>query len=381
MSGYNDYEKPFTFDRVIRLLISAVLFGFAIYMVFVLSNVLLPFLVAWLIAYLLNPLVRFFQYKLKIKNRPLSVILTFFLVIGVFSLLLYLLVPMVKTEIFQINELISLYQDSSLGNVHGIPVNIYEFISETVDFDEIRASVSKEHVQETLNYLIPKLEGLVSEGISFIIGLTVIFIIILYLIFILMDYDKINLLWMNLIPHKHRKFVGKLVGDVEKNMNLYFRHQALICVIVGILFAICFQIIGMPLAILMGLLIAILHMIPYMHTFSIAPAAMLCWLRTSQTGDSFWQMFGIVLLIYIGIQCIIDLILVPKIMGKAMGLNPAIILLSLSVWGALLGIVGMIIAIPLTTLLLSYYQQFIDSTANVEIEKIVEKQSENQKKE
>ena len=58
-------------------------------------------------------------------------------------------------------------------------------------------------------------------------------------------------------------------------------------------------------------------------------------------------------------QVVGDLILTPRIMGKAMGLNPAIILLSLSIWGSLLGFVGMIIALPLTTLLLSYYEQYV----------------------
>ena len=65
--------------------------------------------------------------------------------------------------------------------------------------------------------------------------------------------------------------------------------------------------------------------------------------------------------VYIIVQCIQDLFLTPKIMGKAMGLNPAIILLSLSVWGTLLGFIGLIIALPLTTLLLAYYDQYISN--------------------
>ena len=62
---------------------------------------------------------------------------------------------------------------------------------------------------------------------------------------------------------------------------------------------------------------------------------------------------------FVIVQGIQDLFIVPKIMGKAMGLNPAVILLSLSIWGSLLGIVGMIIALPITTLLISYYKRFL----------------------
>ena len=70
-------------------------------------------------------------------------------------------------------------------------------------------------------------------------------------------------------------------------------------------------------------------------------------------------MFAQAMIVYGVVQSIQDLYLVPKIMGKAMGLNPAIILLSLSIWGTLLGFMGLIIALPMTTLLLSYYNRYV----------------------
>lgn len=356
----NSFDRPFTFDRVIRLSISVLLIGTGIYMIYILRSVLLPFLVAWLIAYLLNPIVRFIQDRLKLKKRFVAVLITFALLIGLLILLFVSITPLVENEVYQINNLIATYDLQSF-TVNGIPLSVHDFIAKNIDFDSIRNVLSKESASETIRYLIPTLENIVSNSISFIFGFTVVFIIILYLIFILLDYDKINKLWMDLIPHRHRAFVSRVTVDVERSMNTYFRHQALICVIVAILFATGFQIIGLPLAIILGILIGFLHMIPYMHIISIVPATLLCWLKVSQTGESFWVLIGLVFLIYLVVQCIIDLILVPRIMGKAMGLNPAIILLSLSIWGSLMGIAGMIIAIPLTTLLLSYYQQFIDS--------------------
>jgi predicted PurR-regulated permease PerM len=154
--------------------------------------------------------------------------------------------------------------------------------------------------------------------------------------------------------------------DVETGMNKYFRHQAFICLILATLYATGFQIIGLPMAIVFGIIVGLVHMIPYFQVITFPPAILLCWLRASQTDDSFWVMLGLVALIYVVVQCIMDLYLVPRIMGKAMGLNPAIILLSLSVWGSLLGIVGMIIAIPLTTLILSYYKEFIASAEKMQ---------------
>lgn len=369
---HNNFDKPFTFDRVIRLTISLLLIAFSIFMIYKLRDVLLPFLIAWLIAYLLNPIVRFIQKRLHLKKRFIAVLLIFVLLIGTLTLVFFCVTPLVKKEIIQINDLISTYQLDSFA-MNGIPVSVHDFIEKHIDFQALRDALSKENVADGLKYIMPKVQNIVSSGISFILGFTVVFIIILYLIFILLDYDKINLLWMTLIPPKYRRTMSKITIDVEKSMNNYFRHQALICLIVSILFCVSFQIIGLPLAIVLGVIIGFMHMVPYLHTISIIPAMLLCWLKTSQTGQNFWTLAGLIIAIYISIQIIIDLVLTPRIMGKATGLNPAIILLSLSIWGSLMGIVGMIIAIPLTTLLLSYYQEFIDSTSEEEAEKVAEK--------
>jgi predicted PurR-regulated permease PerM len=361
---YGNFDKPFTFDRVVRLVISLALIISGLCAIYLLKSVLLPFVVAWLIAYMLNPLVRFFQKKLRIRNRALAVTLTLLLVAGLITLLIILLIPLMEKEVFQINSLIYNYQ-SRLGNlnlnINGIPVRLQDFILNNIDFNKLREALSKQNATETLQYVVPAVTGVVSSTISVILSLTIVFLVLLYLIFILIDYDKINALWQTLIPVRFLPQVHNVALNVEKNMNLYFRHQFFICLILCVLYAFGFQLIGLPLAIMLGIFVGLLHMVPYMQVISFVPALLLCWLKAAQTDHSFWGMIGLVALVYLVIQCVLDLFLVPKIMGKAMGLNPAIILLSLSVWGYLLGIVGMIIAIPLTTLLLSYYQAFIAS--------------------
>lgn len=363
--GYK-YDQPYTFDRAIRLLISLLSIAAGIWLLFILKDVLLPFLVAWLLAYLMNPIVRFYKRKLHLPNS-LAVVVTLLSAAGVLTLLGFLLVPLIEKEIWQINALIANYDLTSISS-NSIPVNVSEMVDRLIDFKAIQEGMTKENLIEVLQYVSPAVESLFSSTISFLLGLTVIFIILLYIIFILLDYDKINELWRFMIPPKYRPVVNRVTADVERNMNRYFRHQAFICLILAFLYAIGFQIIGLPVAILFGLIVGFVHMIPYLQVITLPPAVLLCWLRASQTGDSFWVMIGLTALVYVIVQCIMDLFLVPKIMGKAMGLNPAIILLSLSVWGSLLGIVGMIIAIPLTTLLLSYYREFITSAERLEAE-------------
>lgn len=358
------FDKPFTFDRTIRLLISVLAIGAALYFLYLLKDVLLPFFVAWLLAYMLNPLVRFYKRKLKLPHS-IAVVLTLLSVAGIFTLLGFILVPLIENEIWQINGLIASYDLSAISQ-NGIPVSVADIIGRYVDYKELQSTLSKDNLVEIIQYVSPAVESLFSGTISFLFGLTVVFIVILYLIFILLDYDKINELWRFLIPPKYRPIVGRITLDVETSMNKYFRHQAFICCILAVLYAAGFQIIGLPMAIMFGIFVGLVHMIPYLQVITFPPAILLCWLRASQTDDSFWVMLGLVALIYVIVQCIMDLFLVPKIMGKAMGLNPAIILLSLSVWGSLLGIVGMIIAIPLTTMLLSYYKEFITSAEKLQ---------------
>lgn len=351
------FEKPFTLDSTIRLLISTFILTIVLYLLYQLKGVLLPFFIAWMIAYLLNPIVRFYKQKLKL-GHSLAVILTLISVTGTLTLLGFILVPLIENEIFHINTLIATY-DLTGGNPNGIPMSVSDVVSRYVDFKELQDSLSKDSLVELFQFLSPALETIFTSTLSFLLGLTVIFIVLLYLIFILLDYDKINESWRYLIPPKYRRIVKQVVLDIESSMNKYFRHQAFICLILAALYSIGFYTIGLPLSIMFGIFVGLVHMIPYLQVITLPPAVMLCWLGTAGTQSSFWSMLGLVALVYIIVQCILDLFLTPRIMGKAMGLNPAIILLSLSIWGSLLGIIGMIIAIPMTTLLLSYYKEFI----------------------
>ena len=142
-------------------------------------------------------------------------------------------------------------------------------------------------------------------------------------------------------------------------MNHYFRGQALISCCVAVVYCVGFSLAGLPLAIVIGLGTAVLFMIPYCQYLSIIPVTLLCLVDSASGEADFWTMWWECIATFAAVQIIGDLILTPRIMGKAMGLNPAIILLSLSIWGTLLGFIGMIIALPLTTLLLSYYEQYV----------------------
>ena len=133
----------------------------------------------------------------------------------------------------------------------------------------------------------------------------------------------------------------------------------MVSLIMGVMFCVGFTIIDFPMAIGLGILIGVMNLVPYLHTFALIPTAFLALLKAADTGQNFWIIFGTAVLVFIVVQVICDMVVTPRIMGKAMGLNPAIILLSLSVWGSLLGFIGVIIALPLTTLIMAYWQRYV----------------------
>ena len=329
-------RKKITFDSFIRGSICCALIVGLLILFKRLSGVLLPFFVAWLIAYMIYPLVKFFQYKLRFKSRIISIFCALFSITIVGISLFYLLVPPMLAEMGRIKE------------------------------------------------TVPKLWALVAESINILFSVFASFIILLYVVFILLDYESIAEGWLHLLPGKYRTFASNLVNDIQDGMNRYFRGQAFVAFCVGILFSIGFLIIDFPMAIALGLFIGALNMVPYLQIIGFLPTIVLAILKAADTGENFWVILAGALIVFIVVQAIQDGFLVPRIMGKITGLNPAIILLSLSIWGSLLGMLGMIIALPLTTLMLSYYQRFIINKEKIKYDRheVTDNQSaeENTKK-
>ena len=352
------FNKPFTFDRVMRIVFGIALISGLVYLVTLLRNALLPFLIAWLLAYMMQPFVTFFQCKLGLRSRVLSIMALLVSMLLIITLLVVMVVPSIAAEADKTIELLRTH-DPGEGHIPFIPQAWLEYLEANVDFTQLMDYLNKDNLLKAIKQIAPQVWSFLSNTFSVLLSITIVFMILLYFIFILLDYEKIANGWPQLIPGKYRPFVEGLVEDVEYTMNRYFRGQALIALCVGVLLAIGFKIIDFPLAVTLGLFIGVLNMIPYMQTIGIIPMLILALLRSAETGENFWIIFGLALLVLGIVQMIQDLFLTPRIMGKAMGLNPAIILLSLSIWGTLLGFIGLIVALPLTTLCLSYYKRFI----------------------
>lgn len=351
-------NKPYTFDRVARIIVTVVSIIGVFYLLNLLKGALLPFLVAMLLAYLLNPIVNFFQIKLKLKNRLLSIFATLITILLLLTALGYILIPSIISQVeiaaHAIQNLPKLGDGKAI-----VDSSWYESLISRLNIKEMAKLIQPEEWKNIAQTAVTNIWALLTGSIHQVIMLISWLIVILYLVFILIDYNKITAGFKGLIPENYREITLSIVYDVEQGMNRYFRGQSLIAFTVGILFSIGFVIIGLPLAIPLGLFIGVLNLVPYLQTVGLIPTVLLCWLGTYTHGASFWGLLAASMIVFAVVQSIQDIFLTPKIMGKVTGLNPAVILLSLSVWGSLMGMMGMIIALPLTTILLSYYKRYI----------------------
>jgi predicted PurR-regulated permease PerM len=330
------------------------------YLIYTLKNVLSPFLIALFLAYLINPLITFIQEKLRVKKRSFAIAIGLSFSGLLLSGLILLSLPTINKEFHNAAKLLKEYADI----IPPIPAELQEQANLFLHSDQAKEFINSSTITETLSKITPLVKALFNESIDLAMGVLGLFFILIYLVFILQGYQTLNKTWINWIPVKYRDQAIGISSDLNAGMRAYFRGQASIALIVGVLFCLGFSIIGLPLAILMGILIGLLNLVPYLQILGFIPAFLLCILQSMETGQNLWISIGAAALVFFIIQLIQESILIPKIMNKITGLHPAIILLSLSVWGSLLGITGLILALPISTLLLSYYKRFINNNSN-----------------
>ncbi len=353
--------RKYDFDRVVRLVITIAGIVLGVMLIGYLSPVLWPFLVGFLLAYILDPVVCWFQRVTHLKKRIIPVILTLLLVIAVVTLCCCYLVPYIIDEIASMTELLAKYARSSI-KIPYLPSAVSEWVHDNISVNELSKLLTREQWEKLLTGVASGTWSVLGGTMSIITSVVSSLIVLLYMVFVMLDYDKLSRSFKAAIPRAYRYMSLRVLKDVEFTMSRYFRGQALVSLCVGIIFAIEFYIIGLPMAIVFGLSIGVLNMVPYLQLISIPVAFFLCLVASVATGGSFWVLAGWTLGAYCLCQVIQDLVLIPAIMKQQMGLNPAIIFLSLSLWAYVLGFVGLIIALPLTTLLISYYSEFVLKT-------------------
>lgn len=349
-------SKEITFDKFIRWAGIVTLVIAVLYITNYLSEVLLPFFIAWFFAYLLYPVVKFIENKLHVKVRAISILLAMGAAIAIVGGVIWLIIPPMIDQFDKLGEVLTRWVHQTT-HTNNLTMLIKEWLQDNQT--TIERFLKSKDFSDALKTTMPKVFSVVSQTATVLMSIVASMITLLYMFFILLDYETLTANWVRIFPKKNRPFWSALMKDVERELNNYIRGQGMVALCMGIMFCIGFTIIGFPMAIGLGILIGIMDLVPYLHTFALIPTAFLAMLKAADTGQNFWVVFGLAVLVFCVVQVITDMVVTPKIMGKAMGLNPAILLLSLSIWGALLGFLGLIVALPLTTLLIAYWQRYV----------------------
>ena len=353
------FRREFTFDRIARMLVLSVLILLIYVAVQAIWSVILPFLLAGIFAYVMMPLVRFFQYTLRLRSRGLSVILTLLLLGAVVYLAVIFIIPSINAEIEKTLQVISGYSSGQDILTMILPRNIRNYLNGGLRWGNFRQQLSLEKILENVKLLLDQVGGIINSTLSIFSWGLVFLIGFVYFVFILLDFENLGRGFISLFPKTLRPTIRTISMDLDRYMNNYFRGQALVAMSVGILLSIGFNIIGLPLATAMGIFIGILNVIPYMQALGIIPLGLASLLMAAQTGENAFVCMLLAYGVLMVVQIIQDMIIVPRIMGQTMGMRPSLILLVLSIWGYLLGFFGMLIALPITMFIYSLYMRYV----------------------
>lgn len=350
-------QNEVSLGRFLRIVLIVMAIALSYIILDSLSGVLLPFAIAWLLAYFINPLVNFIQNRLCFKYRVPSIVTALLLIFLVIYLMALLIVPSMYEELYSLRHLTVSFLNENIKN-SSIPAPVIEFFKELSNRQGLGEFLQQAGDSSLLSLCVERLQILLLGTLNMVGQVLTMCVMFLYLFFILLDFERLTKGWKPYVPRKWRGVVAKLWSDLVRGMNQYFRGQALVALCVGVLFALGFTIIDFPVAIGFGLFIGILNLVPYLQLVSLVPMVLLAVLKAANTGEDFWIIILSAFAVLAIVQLIQDLLLVPYIMGKRMNLHPAVILLSLSIWGQLLGVLGMIVALPLTTLILAYIRRY-----------------------
>lgn len=355
-------QRNWTLDRVMRYVLIAVAVAVSLYVLNYLRGVLFPFFAAFLIAYIMDPLVCWLQ--IKFRYRVIAVIVVLLACAIIIGGCMYFFVPRVVHEVQYLGTLLSrVFTDSTWSDriMTFLPADMWASVKSLISWNGVAEAMESldvwSVVQTISDKILPSAWGVLSKTSTVLVGISSAAIVFMYLVFVMLDMHKIKKGVRRLIPRRYRRESGEFASAIDKFMGTYFRAQSMVALSVGILYAIGFSIIGLPMGVAFGLFSGALNMIPYMQLTTIPLALLLAVVYALDKGMPFWEVALIILAVYLIVQIIQDFFLVPHIIGKSMNLPPVGILLSLSIWGKLLGFLGLLVAIPFTCLCLVYLEK------------------------
>ncbi|GAB3806529.1 AI-2E family transporter [Virgibacillus kimchii] len=296
----------------------------------------LPFLIAGLIAYLLYPII----VKIEDWNIPrsiaiLSIYLLFF---GGIGYLIYRVYPATIVQLRDLSEqlpqFISMYQ-TFINQMY----ESTSFLPETVH-DKMDELILR--VESSIDHLLSRLAAGFTRIFDMIIIITVIPVLVFYF---LKDYGKWKKLFKKYIPVKHRTNVNNILHGIDKSLGGYIRGQLIVSLFVAVTAFILFEILSLEYALLLAIIMGVTNLIPYFGPIiGAVPAVAIAFTVSLNT------VIFVIIAIFV-IQLLESNMIAPYIVGRSIAIHPVAIIFALLLGGKISGVIGMVLAVPLLTVL------------------------------
>lgn len=364
-----------TYKHEITLALGILGLGLAFYYLY---SILLPFLIGLMLVFAVMPLIRRLQKR--IKNPDLAKAVFLLLVTTILVLLLMFTTRYINRDFQRMNQSFSMLIEQNQDQLNATTQKVKDYLGSLYDIEELEnqlrtqadslsqvvktqdvSSLDTESIEAAYEKLLSFLPSGVEPEIEKQSGpgfLYLLFSSIFYFVFILFQFDYFDGLRKRYASSKGESSFALLWQDFDQSFLRYFRLRSRIVFALSPLYFLAFWVLDMPGMILITILIIFLSYIPYLQYLALIPLAIGCLVLAIEHQQNFFLFFGIVVGVFILANIIEELLLVPRIMERNIGMNPVIMALSISVWSYLLGFSGLLIGIPLTGLLIIYIKRY-----------------------
>ncbi|MAQ71503.1 MAG: AI-2E family transporter [Alphaproteobacteria bacterium] len=309
---------------------------------YVFRTVLAPFFLGFIIAYLLNPLIRRLnKNNFSRKSATLFILTTFFAVV---ALIFAVVVPLLAREMAAFASALPRYID----NLWAMAT---PYVSDLQDYFGIR---DKQDLAEKLNPVMGPasdtgkniLTGVFSGGLAVIDFTVTIFITPIVAFFLMKDWPKLTKWVDDLMPQDHENEVHGILKQIDKKLAGFVRGQLLVCLVLGVGYAIALMIAGLNYGFFIGLMAGALSIIPFVgSTIGLLVALLVAWFQVGT-----FAYVAIIAAIFLFGQFLEGNFLSPKLVGDSVGMHPLWVLFSVMAGGAIFGILGMLLAVPVAAI-------------------------------
>lgn len=344
---------PIRKQPVARALLYATFFSAGLWLIYDSGHLLIPFVLAYIIAFIINPLVEMLEQS----RIPRGFIAGFFTVasLGLIGLILFFATPAILEQLSKLGSLVYEMSNNTEAFIENTGIlAVFERLGLETESVKSQLVTQLNLLAQQFYQRITTLSATYLSGIGSVI--TALFLIILMpflCFFMIRDYEKIGIFVRSLITPQDVS--TDYTTQISRIVGAYLRGQFIVVLISAINLSIGFYLVGIPYALVLGLFAGLTNFIP---TFGLWFSVSLCTLVGLSVGQPWYEFLPGIYLVFAIEQVLESGFIVPRVVGRHVGLHPLLVMVSLLLFGFMFGLLGLIIAVPSAALISVFYEQY-----------------------